>query len=118
MRWLFERLRGDGHEPPRPAPYTSAAALHAAIEGATISRRSADDDGERIMVIANSLGGAFIYDRGEVERRIQKYFPGLAEGEAQIAARFLEDRVRAHLQPMQDKERRAKSWVHGWRDGY
>jgi hypothetical protein len=98
----------------RPSTFSSARALDAAIAAATFFRREPNDDGERIIVSCPALGGYFIYSRQEVERRIMLAFPGLVLEEVAAAARFLEDSIRAHTQPIEAENRRLASWVHGW----
>lgn len=88
--------------------------LELAIEAATFSRREPDDDGERVAVFCNALGGSFYYSRDEAERRILKYFPDLAFDGVSAAARQLDSQVRAFLKPTQHDTRRRSSWVHGW----
>lgn len=78
--------------------------------------REPDDDGERVAVFCNTLGGAFIFSREEAERRIIKYFPEVAFEDVARAARHLENNMRIFLQPFQQASRRHTSWVHGWRD--
>jgi hypothetical protein len=102
----------------RPPVFFSARALEAAIDAATFIRREPNDDGERIIVLCNALGGSFIYSRLEAERRIILNFPGLVFAEVTAAARFLENRVIASLQPIQHDTRQKTSWALGWRGNY
>jgi hypothetical protein len=99
----------------RPPVFSSERALDAAIEAATFSRREPTEDGERIVVFCNALGGSFIHSRQEVERRIMLKFPGLALDEVAGAARFLDDRLAAFMKPIQADTRHKSSWIHGWR---
>ena len=99
----------------RPPVFSSARALDAVIDAASFLRREPNEDGERIVVFCNALGGSFIHSRQEVERRITLNFPGLSRDEMAAAGRFLEDRLAAFMQPIQADTRHKSSWVHGWR---
>lgn len=100
-----------------PASYIPRT-LEAAIDAADLMLREPTEDGERIAVFCNALGGGFIYSREETERRIMRKFPDLAFEYVAEAACFLEDRVRAFLKPIQLSFRQKPSWIHGWRDNY
>ena len=124
---LFSKLSGGREQssraiPSREArastlpPGSTSLALDAAIDAADLIRREPDEDGERIAVLCNALGGAFVYSREEAERRIMKHFPRLAFEGVAAAARHLENRIRALLKPIQHENRRRSSWTHGWRD--
>lgn len=102
----------------RSPVFSSARTLEAAIDAATFIRREPDEDGERIAVFCNALGGAFIYSRKEAERRILLKFPGLVLEDVAAAARFLDDRMRIYLKPIQAESRIRSSWVSSWRDDY
>lgn len=92
--------------------------LEAAIDAAHLMLREPDEDGERIVVSCNALGGAFIYSKEEAERRIMLKFPDLVFDDVSVAARHLENHVRLFLKPIQSDDRRNSSWVHGWRGDY
>lgn len=99
-----------------PSPGSiSPLALETAIEAATLVRREPNDDGERIVIICNELGGSFIYSRAEAERRIGLRGPNLAFEDIASLARFLENRVRLHMEPKQQQDQRRTSWMHSWR---
>ncbi|MGY1520160.1 hypothetical protein [Luteimonas sp. A482] len=92
--------------------------LQLAIDGARFVAREPDDDGERIAVFCNELGGAWIYDRAEAVRRIQKRFPELSDDATAVAARYLENHLRAHLREVTRPAHKPKSglthWAQGW----
>jgi hypothetical protein len=108
----------EGRASARPPAFFSAEVLEAAITASEFVRREPNDDGERVVVLCNALGGAFVYSRMEVERRIMLKFPGLALDEVAAATRYLEDRLRAYLKPIETKNRRNTSWIAGWRGDY
>lgn len=102
----------------RPPVFSNARTLEAAIDAASFVRREPDDDGERIIVFCNELGGSFIYSRPEAERRILLKFPDLAFDDVSAAARFLENRIRASVKPVHDEIKHKTSWAFGWRGDY
>lgn len=89
----------------------------AAIDSAAFCRREPNDDGERIMVLSRALGGVFIFDREEAERRIRKKFPELGNEWVKRAAIYLESRLRGYLKSIQAGPTRDGSWVSGWMHG-
>ncbi len=100
-----------------PAPtQLSVTALSAAIDAATLIKRESDDDGYRVIVMCDSLGGCFIYSREVAEQRIRKFFPELSAEGTGRAMRHLEDKVRIYLQPIKLADRSQNSWVMGWAD--
>lgn len=128
--WRSNRkAAGRGHDsraiPSREARASTRSAapslprvLEAAIDAAELVRREPDEDGERIAVFCNALGGAFIFSKEEAERRVLLRFPDLELEAVDAAARFLESRVRLFLRPAQVVQRQKSSWVHGWRSDY
>jgi len=105
--------------PPASTPVTELPRiLQLAIDGARFVARGRDDDGERIAVFCNELGGAWIYDRAEVVRRIRKRFPDLSDDAIAVAARCLENHLRAYLRDVTRPAHKPKSglthWAQGW----
>jgi len=94
----------------------SIPALSAAIDAASLIKRESDDDGYRVIVMCDSLGGCFIYSREVAEQRIRKFFPELSVEGVGRAMRHLEDKVRIYLQPVKQADRARSSWVMGWAD--
>lgn len=96
------------------SPVFYSPALESAIESAWFSERADDEDGPRIAVHCPALGGGFIYDAEEVERRIQKHFPHCGPDVVQMAVKHMRSRVQLFFstQPSQ----KSQSWVRGWLD--
>jgi hypothetical protein len=97
----------------RPSVSLSLA-LEAAINAAEFANREPNDDGYRVAVFCNSLGGAFIFDLDEVKRRVLKHFPRASDDEAVMASRYLENRMKLFMKPTVYADRQRGSWVHGW----
>lgn len=97
----------------KPPGVPFSAELADAIDTATVSVRSAGDDGPRVMFICDSLGGAFIYSEEEASRRIRVRFPELSEEAVTRGIRHFETRFRKATMPTQQVQRRG-SWVWGW----
>lgn len=96
-----------------PPPAIFSQELHDAVEAATVSCRESTEHGPRVMIISHALGGAFIFDRAEVVRRIGINFPELGDEAVKRGLRHLESRARLAAAPPLAVKRR-DSWVHGW----
>lgn len=117
MKRLLAKL-GSGRgqsDAPQSSAFRTARTLEVAITAATFVRREPNDEGERIAVYCDALGGSFFYSREEAERRVMLYFPALTLDEVAEARRYLEDRLRVYVQPIEAEQRRNTSWVHSWR---
>ena len=97
----------------RPSVVPFSAELADAIDMATVSVRSAGDDGPRVMFICARLGGAFIYSEDEASRRIRARFPELSDEGVTRGILHLETRFRKATMPTPQEQRRG-SWVFGW----
>jgi hypothetical protein len=109
LRFPFRKTRARA-EPPG-VPFSPE--LAEAIDTATVSVRSADDDGPRVMFISDRLGGAWIYSEDEANRRIRARFPELSDEGVTRGIRHLESRAAKATMPT-PKEQRRNSWVWGW----
>lgn len=104
---------GHGHASGRP-PVSFSLELDAAIGAAQIVVRSPDDEGPRVAIISQTLGGSFVYSRAEAEKRISTVFPEVDQAGVQRAVLYLENRaVTAYMPP--EPEVRRSSWVDKWR---
>lgn len=84
-----------------------------AIDAATVSVRSAGDDGPRVMFIIDRLGGAFIYSEAEANCRIRAKFPELSDEGVTRGILHLNTRAVKATMPTPQEQRRG-SWVFGW----
>lgn len=100
--------------PERPLSAIESEA-RSAIEAATFAPRHADDDGPRVVVVSQSLGGSFIYSRADAETRIARAFPELTQDGIARARRHLESRALGALKPADMRSRREQNWIRGWR---
>lgn len=105
---------GHGHASGRP-PVSYSLELDVAIGAAQIVARSPDDDGPRIAIISQSLGGSFVYSRAEALKRISASFPEVDTTGVLRAALFLENRAIVASTPSLEDTRR-KGWVDKWKD--
>jgi hypothetical protein len=108
----------EAHASARPPVFLTARTLEVAIAAATFVQREPNDDGERIVVYCNALGGPYVYSRAETERRVLLNFPDLVLEEVAAATKFLENRICLHMKPIYDDTKHNRSWVFGWRDNH
>lgn len=111
LRFPFRKARARAELPGVPF----SAELAEAIDTATVSVRSADDDGPRVMFISDRLGGPWIYSEDEASRRIRARFPELSDEGVTRGIRQLESRAAKATMPTPQEQRRG-SWVFGWAD--
>jgi hypothetical protein len=104
---------GHGHASGRP-PVSFSLELDAAIGAAQIVVRSPDDEGPRVAIISQTLGGSFVYSRVEAKKRIATAFPEVDQAGVQRAALYLENRAVIACAPPEDVAKHG-SWVEKWR---
>lgn len=101
------------------------AAAHAAIDAASISRLSDDEDGYRLAVHCHDLGNP-LWRPGcgeEIAKRIARAWPALEEADASRLISHLASKVQIVIERpsrdrgrMRDAPNRARdSWVNSWR---
>ncbi len=111
------RVSGFPRRPPHRSnnatPDAVVEAATSAVMAAQVLVREADDEGPRVAVISQALGGAFYYCREEASRRVGNNFPSLDKAQARRIVALIESRVRTALKPQRQTQR--ENWINGWR---